>query len=87
VLRVLRLLLSFYMLSTKYNASGYRESSELLLYKSMSYELLYRVRFIALKSPSLKLSISYVFLNSAMSSCEERGFFFFDFPFCLFSLI
>jgi hypothetical protein len=79
VLRVLRLLLSFYILSTGYNASGYKESSELLFYKSMSCELFCRMRFIALKSPSLKLFISYMFLNSAILLYEERGLFFFDF--------
>jgi hypothetical protein len=86
VLRVLKLLLLSYILSIRYNASGYRESSKLLLYKSISYELLYRVRFITLRSPSLKLFISYIFLNSVMSFYKERGFLFFDFLSYLFPL-
>ena len=75
------------MLNIKYNAFGYRESFELLFYKSMSYELFYRVRFITLKSPSLKLFISYMFLNSAMPFYERRGLFFFDFLSYFFPLI
>jgi hypothetical protein len=41
VLRVLELLLLSYVLSARYSASGYRESSKLRLYKDISYELLY----------------------------------------------
>ena len=87
MLRVLGPLPSSCVFGAGYNASGCRESSELLFYKSMSCELLCRVRFIALKSPSLKLSISYVFLNSAIPLYEERGLFFFDFLSYFFPLI
>jgi hypothetical protein len=40
MLWVLELLLLSYVLSARYSASGYRESSELRLYKGMSCELL-----------------------------------------------
>jgi hypothetical protein len=79
VLRVLELLLLSCVLSARYSASGYRESSKLRLYKGISYKLLCRVRFIIPRSPSLELSISCVFLNSAIPFNKERGLFFFDF--------
>jgi hypothetical protein len=41
MLWVLELLLLSYMLSARYSASRCRESSELRLYKGMSYKLLY----------------------------------------------
>jgi hypothetical protein len=79
VLRVLEPLLLSYVLSARYSASGYRESSKLRLYEDISCELLCRVRFIISRSLSSELSISCVFLNSAMPSSKERGLFFFDF--------
>jgi hypothetical protein len=87
VLWVLEPLLLSYVLSARYSASGCRESSELCLYEGMSYKLLCRVRFIIPRSLSLELSISCVFLNSAMSFSKERGLFFFDFLSCPFSLV
>jgi hypothetical protein len=75
------------VLSAEYSASRCREPSKLLLYKGMSYELLCRVRFITPRSLSLELSISYIFLNSAMSSYKGGGLFFLDFLSCLFSLV
>jgi hypothetical protein len=86
VLRVLEPLLLSCVLSTRYSASGYRESSRLRLYKGISYKLLCRVRFIIPRSPSLELSISYIFLNSAISFSKERGLFFFNFLSCPFLL-
>jgi hypothetical protein len=86
MLRVLELLLLSYILSTRYSASRYRESFKLRLYKDISYKLLCQVRFIISRSLSLELSISCVFLNSAISFSKERGFFFFDFLFCPFPL-
>jgi hypothetical protein len=41
MLRVLKPLLLSYMLGARYSASGYKESSELRLYKGISCELLY----------------------------------------------
>jgi hypothetical protein len=87
VLRVLEPLLLSCILSARYNASGCRESSKLRLYKDISCELLCRVRFIIPRSLFLELSISCVFLNSAMSFSEERGLFFFDFLSCPFLLV
>jgi hypothetical protein len=79
MLRVLKPLLLSYILSTRYSAFRYRESSELRLYKDMSYKLLYRVRFIIPRSLFLELSISCVFLNSAIPFSKEKGLFFFNF--------
>jgi hypothetical protein len=87
VLRVLEPLLLSCVLSARYSASGYRESSELRLCEDISCELLCRVRFIVSRSLSLELSISYIFLNSAISFNKERGLFFFDFLFCPFPLV
>jgi hypothetical protein len=86
MLWVLELLLLSYVLSARYSASRCKESSKLRLYKGISCELLCRVRFIIPRSPSLELSISCVFLNSAMPSSEGRGLFFFDFLFYSFLL-
>jgi hypothetical protein len=79
MLWVLEPLLLSYVLSARYSASRYRESSKLRLYKGISYKLLCRVRFIIPRSLSLELSISCVFLNSAMPFSKERGLFFFNF--------
>jgi hypothetical protein len=87
MLRVLKPLLLSCVLSAGYSASRYRESSKLRLYKGISYKLLCRVRFIIPRSLSLELSISYIFLNSAISFNKERGLFFFDFLFYPFLLI
>jgi hypothetical protein len=86
MLRVLELLLLSYILSARYSASRYRESSELRLCKGISYKLLCQVRFIISRSLSLELSISYIFLNSAIPFSKGRGLFFFDFLSCPFPL-